>query len=180
MIDINKYKSNSGMATSKWGPSAWDFLFVSILGRYPMVLKDTIEHHNIRASFKSLLTSLDIILPCIYCRNSFSKFLKELPIEKYLVGRIELMYWLYSMKDKVNNKLILQEMKCFLDEKSKLKKKYYAGELGRDEYHILVKNAKHEIFVTERSPSFKNVLDHFEQFRAVCVDKNLKCSLPKK
>lgn len=109
-IDYSKYNSTSGAATSKWGPSCWNFLFTSIIGRYPFkVNKNNPEHVIIQKHFKMLLTKLKHILPCIFCRNSFKKFIKELPIEPYLVGRVQLMFWLYLIKDKVNTKLINQE-----------------------------------------------------------------------
>ena len=38
-IDYSLYNSDSGMATKKWGPHAWDFLFTSTMGRYPLQVK---------------------------------------------------------------------------------------------------------------------------------------------
>ena len=63
-----------------------------------------------------MLLSLGYTMPCIYCRESFKKFCKELPIESSLSGRIELMRWLYDLRNKVNEKLIAQEKKCYNDE----------------------------------------------------------------
>jgi hypothetical protein len=97
------------------------------MGRYPYRLNRSKEHLKIKRQFKALLTSLQDILPCIFCRNSFREFLKQLPIEPFLVGRIELVYWLYLMKDKVNNKLIKQEQQCYNDEKRRLKKLVYSN-----------------------------------------------------
>jgi hypothetical protein len=119
-------------------------------------------------------------MPCIYCRESFKGFLKELPIEPYLVGRIELMYWLYQMKDKVNNKLLRQESKCYTDEKKRLKALFYTNQISEDEYYKKVSEFKRETFQTIPTPPFKEVLDKYESLRAVCSAKAKTCALPKK
>ena len=126
-IDYTKYSSNTGMKTKMWGPHAWNFLFVSILGAYPVKIdsKDP-EHIKIRKHFKGLMTSLPVILPCIFCRKSFKEFLKELPIEPYLRSRITLFYWLYLMKDKVNKKLITQERKAYSEKKRELRDLFFS------------------------------------------------------
>jgi hypothetical protein len=180
-IDYSKYDSCSGMATHHWGPAAWKFLFTSIMGRYPTKI-DTknSEHIIIKNSFKNMLTTLQIVMPCIYCRDSFKKFLIDLPIEPHLIGRIELMYWLYLMKDKVNKKLISQETSCYTDEKSKLKALFYTGGITEDEYYKRIHAFKEETFNTITSPPFKEVLDQYESLRAVCSDKAKTCALPKK
>ena len=69
-IDYNKYNNLQGMSTKKFGPSAWDFLFISVIGRYPMKINYfDIEHLHIKNSFRNILRSLETILPCIFCRN---------------------------------------------------------------------------------------------------------------
>jgi hypothetical protein len=177
-IDYTQYHSTSGMSTRNWGPHSWKFLFTSIMGRYPIKIK-TEEHKKIAHDFKILLTSLSNILPCIFCRNSFEIFLRELPIEPFLKGRIELMYWLYLMKDKVNNKLIKQERKCYNDEKRRLKNMYRNKELSKRDYYIKIEKFKAKTFVTVVTPPFKQVLDEYESIRAVCSKKSLTCKLPK-
>lgn len=180
-IDYSVYNQNSGMSTKHWGPAAWKFLFTSIMGRYPYKLDmNNSEHIIIRNAFKQMLTSLQIVMPCIYCRESFKKFLLELPIEPYLVGRIELMYWLYLMKDKVNKKLLNQELQCYRDEKLKLKSQYYSGSISEEEYYTKIKEFKNDTFITVNTPPFKEVLDQYEGLRAVCSDKAKTCALPKK
>jgi len=180
-IDYSIYDGNSGMSTKHWGPAAWKFLFTSIMGRYPTKIdNNNTEHILIKNAFKSMLLSLQVVMPCIYCRESFKKFILELPIEPYLVGRIELMYWLYLMKDKVNKKLLGQENKCYKDEKLKLKSLFYGGHITQDEYYTRVKAFKEETFNTIPTPPFKQVLDQYESLRAVCSDKAKTCALPKK
>ena len=169
------------MATSAWGGHAWNFLFTSIMGRYPV----KIDYHSsddihIANTFSQMLIGLKDIMPCIYCRKSFENFAKELPIEPYLAGRIELMYWLYLMKNKVNSKLEIQEQKCYTDEKKRLKGLYHHGDISTDEYYSSVKKFKKETFITQPAPPFKEVLDTYENIRAVCSQKSLSCVLAKK
>lgn len=180
-IDYSVYNANSGMSTKHWGPAAWKFLFTSIMGRYPVNIDmENSEHIIIKNAFKHMLISLQTVMPCIYCRESFKKFLLELPIEPYLIGRIELMYWLYLMKDKVNQKLLNQENQCYTDEKRKLKVLFYNGSITETEYYNKVNSFKEETFNTIPTPSFKEILDQYENLRAVCSDKAKTCALPKK
>lgn len=177
-IDYSKYYGASGMSTQYWGSRLWDALFVSILGRYPIRI-NTSDDLEIKQAFKSMLTNLSIMLPCIFCRNSFKEFLEELPIEPYLIGRIELMYWLYQMKDKVNKKLIKSEQVCYNEEKGKLKAMFYTKEITEDEYYNRIEQFKGENFVTVPTPPFQEVLDKYEAQRARCDPRAKKCSIKK-
>jgi hypothetical protein len=180
-IDYTKYTSTSGMATKIWGSQLWTSLFTCVMGRYPIKIdKKNKEHLKVKRNFKSWLTSLDTIMPCIFCRNSFKIFLKELPIEKYLVGRIELMYWLYLMKDKVNKKLLAQEKKCYDDEKKRLKSLYKRGTLTKDEYYTNIDKFKNGSFITQPTPPFEQILDKYEMIRATCSKRAQACVLPAK
>jgi hypothetical protein len=130
--------------------------------------------------FNQLFNNLGYIMPCVFCRESYKQFYKELPIDDFLSGRVELMYWLYLMKDKVNNKLIAQEKKCYNDEKKKLKCKYKEHKISKDEYYSLVKKFKKNTFKTIPTPPFKDVLDKYEKLRAICHAKTKSCSIKKK
>lgn len=180
-IDYSKYNSDSGMATKFFGPRYWDALFVSILGRYPMKIDmSNTEHIIIRNAYKSMLIGLSVVMPCVFCRDSLKIFLSELPIEDYLIGRIELMYWLYLIKDKVNKKLLRQEHTCYNDEKKRLKSLFYAKQISEEEYYKNALEFKHDTFQTVPTIPFKEVLDKYEALRAVCSTKAKTCALPKK
>ena len=180
-IDHKKYYSESGMSTKHFGPMLWNFLFMSILGRYPVKLDiHNKEHVQIAKSYYMTLTSIKDTLPCIYCRNSYIQFLKELPIKPFLKGRIELFYWLYLIKDKVNKKLIHQENEYYTNMKNKLKSLYDNKKINKKIYDKKLKTLKKKIFVTIPTPPFKQVLDKYEKYRANCINKTKKCSLPKK
>lgn len=143
-----KYSSTSGMNTRVWGPRLWDSLFIMILGSYPVKIDyKNKEHLKIKKSFKNTLTGLQYTLPCSYCRKSFVDFLKIIDIDCYLSGRIKLAFWLYSMKDLVNTKLLRQ------------------SDIAKKEGRWCPETIK--------SPKFKEVLDKYEVNRAKC-DKKLK------
>lgn len=180
-IDYSKYNSKSGMSTKHWGPAAWKFLFTSIMGNYPTYInKYDDEHIIIKESYKNMLTGLVFVMPCVYCRDSFKIFLTELPIDDYLSGRIELMYWLYLMKNKVNNKLKKQEEICYLNEKKRLKSLYYSKQLSETDYYIQICKFKTDTFLTVDSPTFQEVLETYEKLRAICSPVAKTCTLPKK
>ncbi len=179
-IDYTMYQSTSGMSTKEWGPHAWGFLFTCIMGTYPVKIDNSYAHWYIRDAFKSMLTNMSIIMPCIFCRESYKQFIYELPIDEYLVGRIELMYWLYLMKDKVNKKLIEQERLCYTDEKFILENKLEVKEITMAEYQKSMAKFQKTSFITEPTPSFKEVLDTYEDNRAQCSVKAKKCINPVK
>jgi hypothetical protein len=175
-IDYNKYTNNSGMRTKTWGSAGWDFLFSSIMC-YPIkILKQNKQHDIIKKSFIDLFKSLQYTLPCIFCRESYIDFYKKINIEKFLSGRIELMYWLYLIKDQVNKKLIIQELICIKAEKNRLKKLYINNKISFDLYRKNYTTFKNETLITVESPEFKHVLDYYENNRAkLCSTVSLKC-----
>ena len=174
--NYNKYLSLSGMKTKYWGPNAWNFLFCSILGTYPekIDIKNK-DHIKLKKEFKGLFNSLCFILPCIFCRDSYKNFIKDIPIDPYLSGRIELCNWLYKLKDKVNKKLIKQEMDCFKVEHDKILKKLKDKKINKTQYKCLYDKLKKEILCTKKSPPFVDVLNYYESFRAGCSNKSKTC-----
>lgn len=177
-IDYTKFHSKSGMKTKMWGPHAWNFLFVSILGTYPVKINsNNKEHLKIKRHFKSLMLSLPVILPCVFCRRSFKSFLKELPIEPYLRSRIDLFYWLYLMKDKVNKKLIEQERQAYILKKKELKKKYENNQITKKQLKKEILEYRQNSFCTIPSPPFEKVLRKYEKYRAKsCSQKAQTCA----
>lgn len=161
-INPKKYSSNFGMSTKFWGPGAWRFLFSCIMGGYPYILdKRKQEHKRIQKEFLALFRSLRYTLGCHFCRESYTRFLKELPIIDFMGSRVELMYWLYLVRDRVNNKLIHQEKEEY--------KKRVSGLKNPSKEKL--KNLKNEILITKKSPSFLEVLNFYESFRGKCNKK---------
>lgn len=170
-----KYTSTQGMNTKLFGPSAWIFLFSSIMGRYPVKIdSNNTEHLLVKETFKNLFKNMDIILPCIFCRNSWTGFYNELPIEPFLVGRIELMFWLYKIKDKVNTKLLVQESKCRQEAVDRLDRKYAEKKIDKATF-IKCKRGIKSKFKTTPTPPFKEILDFYENRRGKCNTRKKTC-----
>jgi hypothetical protein len=176
--DYSKFYGNSGLATKLWGPHAWVFLFASVIGSYPVTFDSTNANHiQIRRSFKEMFTSLQYTMPCVFCRNSYAEFIKEVPLGKFLSGRIQLMFWLYLIRDRVNGKLIKQEREGYNKEKKALKMKYRNNEISKDQYYSLVSVCKQTTIFTKPSPPFIEVLQKYEDMRAVCSPIAKTCSI---
>lgn len=109
-ITIDKIFSNFpddiSMKTKIWGPPAWFFLF-NVAFAYPKKINsDNNKHIITRNDYRLFFTSLKSTLPCFFCRQSYSSYLDELPLlEDALNSRKSLMFWVYSIKEKVNDKL---------------------------------------------------------------------------
>ena len=141
------------MNTRDWGPPALKTMFM-IAFNYPVTIdkKNRLHISKMNAN-KTFFTNFGNVLPCKYCRCSYRKFLKELPIKNYLHSRKALTYWVYLIKDKINKKLIKQE-------KDNVKKGYPVT------------------FFTKKSPPFKKVCELYEKSRAKCSQKTKSCSKP--
>jgi hypothetical protein len=176
--DYKDYLKDSGLATSQWGPPAWVFLFASIHGAYPPKIDPKNKDHvQIQKSFKQMLHGLQFTMPCIFCRNSYKDFIKQLPIEPFLKGRIELMFWLYTIRDKVNKKLITQEREAFNKLKKALKLEYHQGGVSKEEYYKMVEDGRKKHQITKESPSFVSVLQRYEKTRSKCSKETKTCAL---
>lgn len=153
--------------TKEWGPSMWKSMFI-IGTNYPVKIDDDNKDHiALKKHYKSYYTSLKFMLPCKFCRDSYSDFLKQLPIDNYLDGRRNMVLWIYKMKDLVNKKLIRQENLLLELETEKLKND---GGLTRAKLIGLQK----KIMYTQPSPPFKEVYDHYMSFRAKSCSKITK------
>lgn len=156
------------MDTKFWGPSGWTFLH-TITFNYPLSIDSKNKHHiSTKKYIKQLFENLKFTLPCKYCRESFALFLKRLPINKYLGGRADLTWWLYSIHNMVNEKLRKQEQYHFDKEIKKMaakaKKSGWTEKRIKKEYQTLEKN----ILYTGPDPTFKEVCEKYEKHRASC------------
>ncbi len=94
-------KDFPNMRTNSWGPPAWFAVNCFLMG-YPLRGPTKIQ----KKIYKNFLTLLGKVLPCNLCRDSYAKFLKELPLtEKVLSGRKKLIKWFFDIHNKVNKKL---------------------------------------------------------------------------
>ena len=96
---------DNGMMTKVWGPPGWLFLHCVTFG-YPFKIDEMNPEHLEKKNFyKNFFFNLGKVLPCKYCRESYDKYFKEIPIDNFLNTRKELCLWLYLIHNKVNDKL---------------------------------------------------------------------------
>jgi hypothetical protein len=87
------------MQTVKWGPGLWIGLHCMTFN-YPETPTQTDKDH-----YKTFFESLTFMLPCVYCRESYTIYIKYLPINDFLHDRFGITYWLYRIHNLVNQKL---------------------------------------------------------------------------
>lgn len=110
---------NNGMMTKVWGPAGWLFLHSVSFG-YPLKIDNSNSSKKIE--YKVFFESIGDILPCKYCRESYNKYIQEIPIDDHLNSRDALVEWLYLIHNKVNNKLNVPE--CDIPTLEEVKEKY--------------------------------------------------------
>lgn len=88
------------MQSAKWGPPLWIFLH-TLTFNAPDVLSEAEK-----TRYENFFTTLGDMLPCRYCRESYVYFLRKVPIRAYLKDRKGLTYWLYSIHNLVNYKVM--------------------------------------------------------------------------
>jgi hypothetical protein len=142
------------MNVKVWGKPLWIGLHC-ITANYP--LEPSSEW---KKNYINFFTSLAKVLPCKYCRESFSQYLSELPMDgiyrdkngrlikgkkrgfNFLKNRQTMHYWLYLMHNKVNAKL------------------------------------RGQGYLTDQDPPFEEVCKKYENFRAKCGTKSKTCRTP--
>jgi len=87
------------MNTTFWGPDGWQFLH-TLTFIYPVK-----PSFGDKVKMREFMNSLGLILPCKYCRLSFTKYIKGLSIDDYLDSRTLIIEWLYKIHNKFNKKL---------------------------------------------------------------------------
>lgn len=109
-----KKKSNN-MRTRAWGPPMW-FSITCVLMGYP----EKNPTNTQKRDYVKFLKSLGKVMPCNLCRDSYKKFLKELPLtQKVLRSRKNLVMWFFKIHNKVNQKLNTKQLT-----QSQMEKKY--------------------------------------------------------
>ncbi len=96
------YNENNGMITKIWGPGLWVGLHTISFG-YP--LHPTEEE---KINYYNFFKSLSFVLPCKYCRLSYSEFIstgKTKLTMDVMKNRYTLAYWLFLIHQAVNEKL---------------------------------------------------------------------------
>lgn len=100
--DPNDPDANNGLITSIWGPPTWDSFHAITFG-YP--ISPTNEQ---KSDYLNYFTFLGKVLPCVFCRTSYQKFIKEgdtlLDINT-MNSRESLTRWGFALHNAVNKKL---------------------------------------------------------------------------
>lgn len=94
--------SNNGLITKIWGPGLWEGLH-SITFGYPK--EPTIQQ---KKDYKELFILIGKVLPCKYCRDSYTNFISNGNTEltdEVMENRYTLTKWLYCVHEAVNQKL---------------------------------------------------------------------------
>ena len=156
------------MDTKFWGPGGWVFLH-TITFNYPEKIDESNKDHVSKRRYtKELMENLQHTLPCKYCRRSFKKFLKRLPIDDHLEGRAKLTYWLYQIHNMVNEKLRRQEEEAVDAKMNKLEAAVRAGLKTSSEAYKELEEFAFKTMITEPDPSFADVCAYYEAHRAGC------------
>lgn len=124
------YNSGDGMLTSIWGPSMWHFLH-TISFNYPVNPSNEEKQH-----YYDYLMSLQNILPCKYCRDNYTKNMKNARFSvNVFKNRNCFSRFIYRLHEEVNtmlgktSNLSYKEVKnryehfrsrCLIDEKDKI------------------------------------------------------------
>jgi hypothetical protein len=135
------------MNVTFWGNPCWKFLF-SLTTNYPDEIKSK-EDYKLKECYYNFFLLLQYLLPCKYCRESYSIFIKRIPINDYLDSKIHLTYWLYLIKNEVNKKLLKQEIE---------------KQLKKNKGNLINKEKIQQIYKKYKSPPFIDVVNYYDQF----------------
>jgi hypothetical protein len=103
------------MRTKAWGPPLW-FALTCIAMGYPA--KNPNEQQ--KRSYKKFFELLGFVMPCQLCRDSYIKFIRRIPLSSNVLrSRHNLVFWLFKIHNKVNQKL-----HCKVLNKEQLERKY--------------------------------------------------------
>lgn len=93
---------NNGLITRIWGPYFWVSLFAVAFG-YPIEPSSEQKKH-----YLEYFKTVQYVLPCKYCRNSYSHFIISEPTvlrDDVFESRNSLTKWVYELRNRVNQKL---------------------------------------------------------------------------
>lgn len=152
-----------------WGSPGWQF-YHTITFNYPekIDLRNPI-HRDMKKYYKQLFENLQHTLPCIYCRESFKKFILELPIDAYLHSRKAITYWFYEIHNKVNNKLRNQEEELLSKEFLKFKKSHPS--FTKSQLRTQFKKMEKKYLYTKPNPTYGDICRKYEKQRANCAKR---------
>jgi hypothetical protein len=93
-----------GMSPAVWGPIFWTTMHIVSLGYSPKPTEE--EQYAATAFFNSLSNTI----PCPICRTHYKMCLKSMPVENSVGSRDELIQWVFTIHNKVNEQLGKKEI----------------------------------------------------------------------
>lgn len=99
---VHDKNASNGLITTIWGPHLWEALH-SITFGYPINPTD-----EDKKNYKNYFVTLQYVLPCVYCRKSYSMFITTDPTkltDDVFASRQTLTHWMYLLHERVNEKL---------------------------------------------------------------------------
>ncbi len=139
-----------------WGPHLW-FSLHTMTFVYPLKPK-----HEDKKHYQTFFESLQYTIPCSVCRKNYIRHLKELPIEKHLESRKDLVFWLIDIHNMVNGetgkKILSYEVVIKKYEKVYGKKIILEGNKDMDESD---ESLSHDLMYETNSLSFQNYCYYF-------------------
>lgn len=100
---------DNGMMTKVWGPAGWLFLHCVTFG-FPYTINPLNPEHQTKAEdYYNFFYYLGRVMPCRYCRDSYQEFFKDHDLREQLQSRRQISEWLYTIHNRVNNKLGVPE-----------------------------------------------------------------------
>jgi Erv1 / Alr family len=103
------------MDTKFWGPSGWKFLHL-------ITFSDAIES---KAAIRCFFETLPYVLPCKFCRQSLSEYMKKIPLDTAAPAK-----WLWKIHNCVNGKLRSQGLNTEADPPFSVVKKLYTDKFA--------------------------------------------------
>lgn len=160
-----------GVRTTSWGGPLWHSCFCMAINYndHPSPTK--------RQIYLDYFNILGEMLPCLFCRLYYEKCKETLPLEEYIDNTsIEhpVLYWLYLLKDLVNQKLINQENECFCRESEKIDNDITLSKRAKS---YRKRNLKTKIFYTQPSPPFEQVLMYYTSLKSPCESQDINQTL---
>jgi hypothetical protein len=129
------YNANDGFQTYTWGPLAWTFLHMVSMNYRP----------EKKVHYESYLNALQQVLPCLHCRDNFTKNLQD------------------AKKEMIKQKIIENEDDVYRDRKNFSHFIWYL-------HHMVNKMlGKYPDTGTDKEPTFEQTRDMFETFRSRCL-----------
>ena len=109
-LSANYFKNlpnDVAMTTKVWGPPTWFFLHSMVMAYPKKIDLNNSKHIRKKNAMFNFLSNLGDVLPCELCSNSYNNYIKtsDLSISKYLNTRADLVYYMYLIHNKVNDKL---------------------------------------------------------------------------